>query len=118
MQTELVETRRALADHEAQAQLMDARLVEANEQLEMAMLDKEVAEERAEAAEAEAEGLRERLDIVEVELNVIKEAAASDAADGSDFAHGSLAFLQLEKHNERLKEALIRYTLLKGNTKA
>lgn len=39
----------------------------------MAMLDKEVAEERAEIAEAELEDVKERLAIAEVELEVLKE---------------------------------------------
>lgn len=109
MQTELVELRRELADQASLTSLTDGRLVEASEQLEMAMLDKEVAEERAEASEAEAEGLRERLAIVEVELKVVKDAATSGGEEGGDAARSSLAYVQLEKHNERLKEALIRH---------
>ena len=41
----------------------------------MAMLDKEMAEERAELAEAELEEMRERLAAVEVELTVRREGA-------------------------------------------
>ena len=71
----------------------------------MAMLDKEVAEEKAEIAENELEDLKERLAIAEVELEVMKgeEAVADDPE-----AKTSLAYIQLEKQNERLKEALIR----------
>ena len=36
-------------------------------------MDKEMAEERAEAAEAELEEVKERLAIVEVELQVVRE---------------------------------------------
>lgn len=32
--------------------------------------------------------------------------------DGLDGERSSLAYIQLEKHNERLKEALIRYAIL------
>jgi dynactin 1 len=39
----------------------------------MAMLDKEVAEERAEIAEAELEEIKERLAVVEVEIGVLRE---------------------------------------------
>lgn len=39
----------------------------------MAMLDKEVAEERAEIAEAELEEVKEKLAVVEVEMGVMKD---------------------------------------------
>lgn len=90
--------------------MSEARLLEANEQLEMAMLDKEVAEEHAEAAEAELEGVKERLAVVEVELSVLKEG--SSEAGGSvnkDPARERMAFIQLERQNERLKDALMRW---------
>jgi hypothetical protein len=41
----------------------------------MVMLDKEVAEERAELAEAELEDVKEKLAILEVEVDVLKEGA-------------------------------------------
>lgn len=47
--------------------------MDTQEQLEMAMLDKEVAEERAEITEAELEEVKEKLAIVEVEMEVLKE---------------------------------------------
>jgi hypothetical protein len=34
--------------------------------------------------------------------------------DGLDGERSSLAYIQLEKHNERLKEALIRYVIRHG----
>jgi dynactin 1 len=58
------------------SQLSDTRLGDAQEQLEMVMLDKEVAEERAEMAEAELEELREKLAVVEVEMGVMKEGGS------------------------------------------
>lgn len=71
------------------------------------MLDKEVAEERAEIAESELEDLKERLAIAEVELEVIKEGG-EDGEGGESNAKSSLAYIQLEKQNERLKDALLR----------
>ncbi|KAJ7254323.1 dynactin [Mycena haematopus] len=113
--TELIEARRELADAQQLAQLAEARIVDAQEQLEMAMLDKEVAEERAEGAEAELEEVTERLAIVEVELGVLKEGRQEGDGDEEDAGNksmsvgkDSLAYIQLEKHNDRLKEALLR----------
>jgi dynactin 1 len=101
--------RRQCSDAESLSSMSEARLLEANEQLEMAMLDKEVAEERAEAAEMELEGLRERLAVVEVELGVLKEGSSDEGEDdGKSSAKDKMAFIQLERQNERLKEALMR----------
>lgn len=47
----------------------------------MAMLDKEVAEERAEIAEAELEEVKEKLAIIEVEMEVIKEGGGKDSSN-------------------------------------
>lgn len=77
-QTELGAARRELADAQQLAQLTEARVLDSQEQLEMAMLDKEVAEERAEIAEAELEEVKEKLAILEVEMEVMKE-------DGGEF---------------------------------
>jgi dynactin 1 len=78
-QTELIAARRELADAQQLSELTEARNLDALEQLEMTMLDKEVAEERAEAAESELEELKEKLAVVEVELEVIKQGACKYA---------------------------------------
>lgn len=78
-QTELIETRRELADAKQLSELSEARNLDTLEQLEMAMLDREVAEERAETAQSELEELKEKLAVVEVELEVIKEGACECA---------------------------------------
>ncbi|KAG6334284.1 hypothetical protein ID866_4799 [Astraeus odoratus] len=107
LQTELSATRRELADAQQLAQLSDNRGIDAQEQLEMAMLDKEVAEEKAELAQTELEELKEKFAHLEVELQVLKEGGGL-GEDGETNAKSSLAYIQLEKQNERLKEALIR----------
>lgn len=85
----------------------------------MAALDREVAEEKAEAAESELAKLNARMEDLEMEVAVLKEENAEyeqapDAARGAGTeggpgsGRGGAAYVQLEKHNERLKEALIR----------
>ncbi|GLB43572.1 putative dynein associated protein [Lyophyllum shimeji] len=105
-QTELTAVKRELADLQQLSQLTETRLLDAQEQLEMCMLDKEVAEERAEIAEAELEEVKEKLAVVEVEIGVLREGGAGGDAGSS--GKDSLAYIQLEKQNERLKEALIK----------
>lgn len=114
-QTEIIATRRELADAKQLAELSETRVLDAHEQLEMAMLDKEVAEERAEIAEAELEEVKEKLAIAEVELEVRKEEEEGEEEDPDVEAKtkSSLAYIQLEKQNERLKEALLRFVTLK-----
>ncbi|CDO76476.1 hypothetical protein BN946_scf184615.g2 [Trametes cinnabarina] len=109
-QTELIATRRELADAQQLAQLAESRILDAQEQLEMAMLDKEMAEERAELAEADLEELKEKLAVLEVELQVLREGGGGEGGPESNVKQ-SLAYIQLEKQNERLKEALIRLRL-------
>lgn len=121
-QTELIATRRELADAKQLAELAESRVLDAQELLEMATLDKEVAEERAEAAEIELEDVKERLAIAEVELEVLKEEAEDGGSGGGGGGRtdtdikSSLAYIQLEKQNERLKEALMRLRDLSQET--
>ncbi|KAF8610746.1 hypothetical protein BDV93DRAFT_517841 [Ceratobasidium sp. AG-I] len=125
LQTELSQTKRELADQQAEMSTLDERGVESAEQLEMAMLDKEVAEERAEAAEAEVEALKERVAVLEVELQALKSGGANPNVDGSGPSGGeddggtgkkAMDVIQLEKHNERMKEALIKLRDLSHET--
>ncbi|KAH9176859.1 dynein associated protein-domain-containing protein [Lactarius sanguifluus] len=95
-QTELIAVRRELADAQQLSELAET-----------------LAEERAEAAEGEIEELKEKLAVVEVELEVIKEGASEG---GNSNVAGSLAYIQLEKQNARLKEALIRLRDLSQET--
>lgn len=107
LQTELIATKRELADSQQLSQLSDNRIADWQEQLEMAMLDKEVAEERAEAAELEVEELQERLAVIEVELTVVRDGTEGEGG-GDNNVKQTLPYIQLEKQNERLKEALVR----------
>lgn len=79
LQTDLIATRRELSDAKQLAELSEGKIVEAQEQLEMATLDKEVAEERAEDAESQLEEAKERLAVVEVELQVLREGGGERA---------------------------------------
>lgn len=108
LQQELSDKRRALADAEQVQADHENRITDVQEQLEMAMLDKEVAEERAEAAELEMEALKERVESLEVELESIREGGVGEDGGEVDPVRTSIAYNQLEKHNDRLKEALIK----------
>lgn len=99
-QTELIAVRRELADARQLSDLSETRNLDSLEQLEMAMLDKEVAEERAEAVEAELEELKEKLAVAEVELEVIKEG--SGECDCSRLDVAKLIFFKRPKAAARM----------------
>ena len=60
LQTNLIAMRHELADFQQLAQLAKARVIDAQEQLEIVMLDKEVVEKRAELTDTELEDVRAR----------------------------------------------------------
>lgn len=127
-QTDLIASKRELADAQQLSQRQEERLLDAQEQLELVSVDKEVAEERAEAAEAELDEIKERIANMEVELQVLREgggvylitfvnALPDDLLEGVEggtetSVKQSLAYIQLEKQNERLKDALIRSVIM------
>ncbi|RXK41589.1 dynactin 1 [Tremella mesenterica] len=108
LQASLVAAQRQARDLQSENTLLESRASEAVDQLEMAALDREVAEEKAEAAEADAVKLNEKLAELEMEIAVLKEENGESQTTEEISERTSLAYIQLEKHNERLKEALIR----------
>lgn len=60
-------------DSEATRADAEGRLAEYTDQMELATLDKEVAEEKLEASEAALEAAKEKLASMEIELSVLKE---------------------------------------------
>ncbi|ORX40158.1 dynein associated protein-domain-containing protein [Kockovaella imperatae] len=118
LQTSLVAAQRLSKDLQSENAHLKTRAADATDQLEMAALDREVAEEKAEAAENEVNKLTERLAELEMEIAVLKEENAEyeKPVAGLDGEKTSLAYLQLEKHNERLKEALIRLRDVSSDT--
>ncbi|KAK4685386.1 dynactin 1, partial [Tremellales sp. Uapishka_1] len=111
LQSSLVAAQRLSRDLQSENAHLETKAAEAVDQLEMATLDREVAEEKAEASDLELESLKEQIAELELEVAVLKEENEEydkPPTSGVEGERSSLAFVQLEKHNERLKEALIR----------
>ncbi|PWN28076.1 hypothetical protein BDZ90DRAFT_231838 [Jaminaea rosea] len=88
---------------------LEARVEDLTEQLEMAALDREVAEEKAEAAITELDSLKQIQEELTLEVEVLREEnAAYEHGPVDEEERSSVGWLQMEKQNERLKEALIR----------
>jgi dynactin 1 len=79
------------------------------EQLEMAALDREVAEEKAETLMTELADMKELVETLKIEVEVLKEEnAVYDSPIQPGDENSKLAFIQMEKRSERLAEALFK----------
>ncbi|XP_032402380.1 dynactin subunit 1 isoform X2 [Xiphophorus hellerii] len=82
--------------------------------IEMATLDKEMAEERAESLQLEVDSLKERVEELTMDLEILKHEIEEKGSDG---AASSYHVKQLEEQNSRLKEALVRMRDLSASEK-
>ncbi|XP_048827520.1 dynactin subunit 1-like isoform X2 [Brienomyrus brachyistius] len=82
--------------------------------IEMATLDKEMAEERAESLQQEVESLKEKVEELTMDLEILKHEIEEKGSEG---AASSYHVKQLEEQNTRLKEALVRMRDLSSSEK-
>lgn len=111
LQNDLRDLRKLERDWTTQREELERQLAEAQDQAEMALLDKEMAEEKAEAAIADLDAEKEKAEELQIEVEVLREENAlyeHDGRSGNEADKSSPGYLQLEKQNERLKDALIR----------
>ncbi|XP_038586417.1 dynactin subunit 1-like isoform X6 [Micropterus salmoides] len=82
--------------------------------IEMATLDKEMAEERAESLQVEVDSLKEKVEELSMDLEILRHEISEKGSDG---AASSYHVKQLEEQNGRLKEALVRMRDLSSSEK-
>uniref|UniRef100_A0A1A8LU20 Dynactin subunit 1 n=1 Tax=Nothobranchius pienaari TaxID=704102 RepID=A0A1A8LU20_9TELE len=82
--------------------------------IEMATLDKEMAEERAESLQVEVDSLKEKVEELSMDLEILRHEISEKGSDG---AASSYQVKQLEEQNSRLKEALVRMRDLSSSEK-
>uniref|UniRef100_A0A665VF35 Dynactin subunit 1 n=1 Tax=Echeneis naucrates TaxID=173247 RepID=A0A665VF35_ECHNA len=82
--------------------------------IEMATLDKEMAEERAESLQVEVDTLKEKVEELCMDLEILRHEISEKGSDG---AASSYHVKQLEEQNSRLKEALVRMRDLSASEK-
>ncbi|KAI9106166.1 dynein associated protein-domain-containing protein [Phlyctochytrium arcticum] len=110
-QLEMKDCKRQLKHALEENQKLEVTLAETQDNMEMLTLDKEVAEEKADSLQAELLELEEKFEEMTLNAEVLKqeEAGPSGLQEGqSDGNKSNIAALQLERQNERLKEALVR----------
>ena len=95
---------------------------ELTETVEMATLDKEMAEERAEALQLELESCKEKIEELQLDLDIIKaemgdEAKTADSGVSSSGGVTNFELKTLQAQNEKLRETLVSMRDLSAHEK-
>merc|ERR1719357_1033768 len=112
------------AKHEAK-EAIDAKeqhaeeMSELSETVEMATLDKEMAEEKAEALQLELEAAREKIEELTLDLDIIKTEIGEGGGGGAGSDGGVTQFelKALQAQNEKLRETLVSMRDLSAHEK-
>ncbi|KAG7190005.1 hypothetical protein KM043_006162 [Ampulex compressa] len=103
--------------HAAREQFQD-EMADLAETVEMATLDKEMAEEKAETLQIELEQLKEKLEEQTLDLEILRtEMSERAAGGGSTTGASSYEVKQLDQQNSRLRETLVRMRDLSAHEK-
>ncbi|XP_059506852.1 dynactin subunit 1-like isoform X3 [Stegostoma tigrinum] len=114
LQRQLKEAKKEAKDAlEARDRYME-EMADTADAIEMATLDKEMAEERAESLQQEVDSLKEKIEELTMDLEILKHEIEEKGTDG---AASSYQVKQLEEQNARLKEALVRMRDLSASEK-
>lgn len=113
LQKDVRDTKRELKEITAEKETFESKYNDLLESMEMLTLDKEVAEERAENLQQETNMLKDRMEEISVDLDILRREAdlmnrPPDIQYDMNEERTPLEIIQLERHNERLKEALLR----------
>ncbi|KAJ5084007.1 hypothetical protein NUU61_008586 [Penicillium alfredii] len=107
-QMEVTELRKKLKESETRLEKVERLQAEHESLMEMATLDREMAEETSDAFKQECEALRSKMEELQLEVEVLREENDEFSQGTSPEDKSSHGWLQMEKTNERLREALIR----------
>lgn len=80
LQKDLRDSKRELKETAADKEALEQRYIDLADSLEMMTLDKEVAEERAEALQEEVDFLKEKMEEISVDLDILKKEAGNQFA--------------------------------------
>lgn len=117
-QQEMAELRKQLKDSETRFEQIESIQAEHDVVLEMATLDREMAEETAEVLKTELEALKLKTEELELEVEVLREENEELGGEMSAEEKTSQGWLQMERNNARLREALIRLRDMTQQTEA
>ncbi|CAH3122952.1 unnamed protein product [Pocillopora meandrina] len=115
LQAQLNTAKKELKEITENHQEHSEELTELQEAVEMATLDKEMAEERLESLQQENEQLKDKLEEVTLDLEILKNEVSEGGIEG---AAANAQVKQLEQQNSRLKEAIMRLKEVQASDKA
>ncbi|TKA83436.1 hypothetical protein B0A55_00324 [Friedmanniomyces simplex] len=107
-QQEIVELKQALSEAEKKATDTETVQDEHESLVELLTLDREMAQERAEGMQVELDTLRAKNEEMELELEILRDENGELSKEMSPEERTSTGWLQMERSNERLREALLR----------
>lgn len=105
---EIMELRKQLKETGERFEQIESIQAEHDSLMELAALDREMAEEKAEAAQAELDSVKKKLEELELEVEILQEENEELSKDMSPEERASQGWLQMQRENERLREALLR----------
>ncbi|XP_076632300.1 dynactin subunit 1 isoform X2 [Colletes latitarsis] len=118
LQRELQRARQETKDAHVAREQFQEEMADLAETVEMATLDKEMAEEKAETLQIELEQLKEKLEEQTLDLEILRtEMSERAAGGGSNTGASSYEVKQLEQQNNRLRETLVRMRDLSAHEK-
>ncbi|KAI1067450.1 hypothetical protein LB506_004298 [Fusarium annulatum] len=107
-QQENAELKKLLKEAEMRLDSVEELQAEHDSILELATLDREMAEETAEVLKAELEALKEKAEEMELEVEILREENEEYSKGMAPEERATSSWLQMERTNERYREALVR----------
>ncbi|KAF2236577.1 hypothetical protein EV356DRAFT_463346 [Viridothelium virens] len=107
-QQEIADLKKQLRESSEKTEGLEKTQAEHDSIMEMATLDREMAEETAEGYKTELQAVRERMEELQLEVEILQEENQELGKEMSPEEKTSQGWLQLERTNERLREALLR----------
>ncbi|MCJ1350034.1 MAG: hypothetical protein MMC33_000015 [Icmadophila ericetorum] len=107
-QQEIAVLKKQLREAEAKVQASETAHAEDDTLMEMATLDREMAEETADSLRQELDALRQKHEELELEAEILREENAELGKEMSPEERTSQGWIHMERSNERLREALMR----------
>ncbi|XP_018403080.1 PREDICTED: dynactin subunit 1 isoform X1 [Cyphomyrmex costatus] len=118
LQRELQRARQEAREAHVAREQYQEEMSDLAETVEMATLDKEMAEEKAETLQIELEQLKEKLEEQTLDLEILRtEMSERAAGGGSTTGTSSYEVKQLEQQNNRLRETLVKMRDLSAHEK-
>jgi dynactin 1 len=108
LQQENADLRKQQKEAESRFESIESMQAENDSALELAALDREMAEETAEVLKVELEALQQKAEELELEVEVLREENEEYSKGMTPEERSSANWMQMERTNERLREALLR----------